>query len=748
MTRRLIGTFDLVKEFQVGFFTFNSKQTLELPLTSDRNTINNKLNSMNFPRHERGTKLGTALQEVDNQILSRTQRYQSQKVLVLYCDGEVYENYEVDLLNRMGGVYNSKNYIVFAVLIGESINFKQGMLEKIATPARTLYVNNFDDLQNQFQKLNQNIQKELCNRPPPPEKPPCTYGVWEPLYKCDANPNNCYGGMTEIQGTMTMVQKGSSPECPEKRDVKGCKVPCAECKYGDWETEDCNANVAFCRDGQDYVKGESISRRLSTSPNCPPDQTSDPCQKPCPRCDLRPKIEKNCSVSIQDCKEGQSTVRGNREIIQEPTDDCKITIGYDDCEAKCPECQYTTWTEWSTDQDDCVLVNANACSVPGTRYATGFIHRTRESKNSVVPGICKNVDDKKVCTVKCETPCKYTKWEFGECNATCPDNITEEITVKGQKPKTRKIDGLSEGCDETEDVDDCSIDCDPCEYKDWDHSGECVYTQECAEGIEMIVGKREITRTKSAGTGICEDQKQDEDCNKTCIQPPVDCVMSEWEDGGCVGAHCIDNGEDKAKGQRKRTRKIEVFPRNNGLACNKTIEYVECFEPCKVDCVFDDSEMVEPCSAKCDESNRTVAVVSGFEVWERKILRNASNGGMACTEIDIVRQENRDCTAACPVDCKLNETATDSGDCDAKCPKVYSKPVIKGKATWVRNVVRKAVNNGKTCEELGEKQSEIRECSISCVEPDPVSDPHKPREPSDPPGKVDEYIDPDPQEAN
>jgi len=341
--------------------------------------------------------------------------------------------------------------------------------------------------------------------------------------------------------------------------------------------------------------------------------------------------------------------------------------GVEQCPQDCQDCQWGEWSDWS------------ACSRCGDQ-------RYRRRGVLTMPNHCGKPCDAAAAkeTSSCESTCdevRYCAWSdwssFSPCSAECgPATRLRQraLTFYAEKPNATLFAGPpSMACSGAQmEVGACEqtpcggerapVDCAFGEWSDWS-APTC--TQLCER-------HRVITQMSRHGGEFCDGQLvETKRCERDC-RHAEDCVLSDWGEWG----HC-----EKEESQRYRSRAVLQYASNGGQECQGTLEETASCSappapilPCKLS-LWSDWGV---CSQSCG---------GGLHTRQRKIQDPAENGGSECEgQLEELRMCNSQQCEAAPVPCVMDEwsewseCSSDSGDSRSRERKVLREPTNGGTA--------------------------------------------------------------------
>eukprot|EP00927_Polykrikos_kofoidii_P009143 TRINITY_DN13795_c0_g1_i1.p1 TRINITY_DN13795_c0_g1~~TRINITY_DN13795_c0_g1_i1.p1 ORF type:complete len:1545 (-),score=151.55 TRINITY_DN13795_c0_g1_i1:291-4925(-) len=424
----------------------------------------------------------------------------------------------------------------------------------------------------------------------------CSVSEWGEWGDCDAS---CGGGQRSRDRKNLRCK-----DCPPvMTETEGCNTDTCpgSCKFGDWgEWSACSASCGAgsqardrsvagfrSRDGAGCV-GELIEHR-----DCQGTQK-------CPSVNCSWGDWQSWDTCTRSCDGGQRF--RSRSIAQfplfggvacSPSDMQEVGV----CSTQrcsqmfCKDGAWSEWLDWSSCSATCtsgvrfrsrtVLVPANECgrAASGTSFETEFC-------NSDVPCV-PSID------------CLLSTWgDWSGCTSTC------DGTMQRRRDVTRYGAGFGKFCTGgLNEVGPCNsgcgkgtpVDCVLTAWTDWTGcTATCGPGQRSRHrriGVLSKFGGRECKGIVEEAAGCSR-----EPCPLSGV---VDCAISDWSEWGAC---------DRCGGQRSRSRNVERYPRNGGLACPSF--NTEMSEPCpfgcssQMYCVWQDWLMWGGCSARCGNGLR------------------------------------------------------------------------------------------------------------------------------------------------
>eukprot|EP00392_Amoebophrya_sp_AT5.2_P000202 g202.t1 len=357
------------------------------------------------------------------------------------------------------------------------------------------------------------------------------------------------------------------------------------------------------------------------------------------------------------------------------------------------ECIDCVWGEWSSYSDcECnglkerhreIYTHSNGCGMPceGPKSETASCSPDCEKpQQACVLGEwsywsecdepCGGGEKSRTRSIETEAenngkPCDGAMKEVSSCSKSCGNG---EMTRKREIMNEARFGGAL--CDKNALAEVAACGTDPCEVAEDCVWGYWSYWSDCS--VSCGGGQRSRTRNietapRNGGTP-CEAKtmSETEGCNEQSCSEVQDCLLGAWTSWSDCSCSC--------NGIQQRTRHIEDFPLNGGLACKGSLKEVQSCntgEPCEpppgpapVDCLLEEWSSWSTCSAKCG---------GGVTKRHRKIATYPAFGGAGC---DGDLEEVEPCNEALctedipphdvPVNCEWEEW-DEWGSCSASC---------------------------------------------------------------------------------
>eukprot|EP00442_Polarella_glacialis_P051613 CAMPEP_0115080896 /NCGR_PEP_ID=MMETSP0227-20121206/18942_1 /TAXON_ID=89957 /ORGANISM="Polarella glacialis, Strain CCMP 1383" /LENGTH=1110 /DNA_ID=CAMNT_0002468609 /DNA_START=145 /DNA_END=3473 /DNA_ORIENTATION=+ len=411
----------------------------------------------------------------------------------------------------------------------------------------------------------------------------CRWSAWSPWGQCprcggqryrhrniEIMPNRC-GKRCELKSAKEVTDCPLTPECNQT----------LFCTWTEWTSKDCSGrcghsttmisrslglykSLPFSMTGQVAPLFEAVdpSKCAGTQMNQTVCTYTHPCERcipiPCEFAEWAEWAEPTCDGL---CQRSRTIKAVNNECglpCDGPLTETK------QCKADCMnprDCLLSDWGDWS------------GCTDPG--QSNGQRYRAREIKQSPMHGgkPCLGIlEDTVGCHQAPPKPCTFTDWgEWNSCTARCGSgwhqrtrNIEDHANRGGLS-----CDGSLRELDECTHMDQtCGSDAVvPCILEDWGTWSTCDHTH-------MRFRDRPMTQEAKNGGEPCSGETNQ---GISCGWDPVPCQISAWTTWGPCDRPC-------GAGQQQRQRQIEVFPKNNGLACPDDImETQGCLmKPCAI----------------------------------------------------------------------------------------------------------------------------------------------------------------------
>eukprot|EP00929_Paragymnodinium_shiwhaense_P087746 TRINITY_DN4788_c0_g2_i1.p1 TRINITY_DN4788_c0_g2~~TRINITY_DN4788_c0_g2_i1.p1 ORF type:complete len:1519 (-),score=327.65 TRINITY_DN4788_c0_g2_i1:305-4861(-) len=434
------------------------------------------------------------------------------------------------------------------------------------------------------------VSLQLCDRKECECTPiDCAFNEWE-----DWSRPSCEG---LCQRTRTI--NGTNNECGAPCtgsliETKKCPVACGapeDCVWGQW-TQWSACTTAY---GQ-----KTRSRKVGSAPNW----RGKPCNGEATEttaCFTSPSA-RNCQLSTWSAFDTCSASCGggvrsrHRSVVSEASENGKLCSGSledaencntQPCVSHDVDCQLGPWTAWSH------------CDPDNQKQRTRFVKVEAQNNGRRCAGDLKLV-------VSCNTKvidCKMSEWtNWDQCDRECDG---------GQKRRHRQIAVYPKNGGKlcpTGIVELAACNAKPCLNVDckihpWAAWGEC--SAECQGGQQTRV--RAIAQFRAGvGKGCTGKLEETRQCNLQACQRQ-DCAWSDWQDWDTCTCSC--NG-----GTTKRSRDIELMPRNKG-------------KPCAVQ----DKEQVKPCNTgPCEAKTCVDGEWSNWGDWS--VCSSSCNGGTTYRE--------------------------------------------------------------------------------------------------------------------
>jgi len=534
-------------------------------------------------------------------------------------------------------------------------------------------------------------EEQPCNEGRCPSD--CAVSDWTEWTQCEPY---CSGSRNRTRSKITAAADGGKP-CGPLLETKACGNFCMDCQVTDWTawtscSKSCDGGVSNRTRTEVYVQrpnGTGVSLLELSNPawgyekklNLRCDEGSlgaDAGKSPAEAealCsaddDCAALYDEGCNGVLTVCKKGVNFERevgsctySKKEIGKGRPCDGNISQVETCNEEKCPvDCLTSNWTDWTKCEPFCAGTQTRSRSIMVDSAfggaACGALTQSQECSN-----ICAD--------------CKWSNWgAWGACSKSCSGGVQNRsrfiaVAAKGEGVVNCTGDASqTQGCNN----DECPLDC---QYEDWGRWSTC---------MPFCKGTRERTRAVKVepafGGAACTNLSQKEACSNFC----ADCVWTNWTQWSDCSTSC-------GTGSQERSRGIAVELKGRGKNCSGPAKETKMCnqEECPVDCVQSDWKDWSSCEPYCD----------GVQSRIRKILVEASNGGVACGP----SIQSRECNNTC-LDCMWSDWL-DWGQCDVSCD--------GGSQSRTRSVAQPKVGEAADCKGASKESQDCNtmSCPVDC----------------------------------